>query len=52
MSYRRLWIALGLVLTISFAVLSGVGIKVLKSAPPVSSIAIPLFYAAGLMYGQ
>ena len=33
MSYRKLWIALGLVLVISFAVLGGVGIKVLKSAP-------------------
>ena len=37
MSYRKLWIALGLVLTISFAVLGGVGIKVLKSAPPIPS---------------
>src|SRR5947207_2402073 len=35
MSYRKLWIALGLVLAISFAVLGGVGIKVLKSAPPI-----------------
>ena len=31
MSYRKLWIALGLVLAISFAVLGGVGIKVLNS---------------------
>jgi len=37
MSCRKLWIALGLVLTISFAVLGGVGIKVLKSAPPIPS---------------
>jgi nitric oxide reductase subunit B len=37
MSYRKLWIALGLVLVISFAVLGGVGIKVLKSAPPIPS---------------
>ena len=37
MSYRKLWIALGLVLAISFAVLGGVGIKVLKSAPPIPS---------------
>ncbi len=35
MSYRKLWIALGLVLAISFAVLGGVGIKVLNSAPPI-----------------
>lgn len=37
MSCRKLWIALGLVLVISFAVHGGVGIKVLKSAPPISS---------------
>src|SRR6266571_2450505 len=37
MSYRKLWIALGLVLTISFAVLGGVGIKVLNGAPPIPS---------------
>jgi nitric oxide reductase subunit B len=37
MSYRRLWIALALVLTISFAVLGGVGVKLLKSAPPIPS---------------
>ena len=37
MSFRKLWIALGLVLVISFAVLGGVGIKVLKSAPPIPS---------------
>ncbi len=37
MSYRKLWIALGLVLTISFAVLGGVEIKVLNSAPPIPS---------------
>jgi nitric oxide reductase subunit B len=36
-SYRKLWIALGLVLAISFAVLGGVGITVLKSAPPIPS---------------
>ena len=35
MSYRRLWIALALVLVISFAVLGGVGIKILNNAPPV-----------------
>src|SRR5215472_13748227 len=37
MSYRRLWIALGLVLVISFAVLGGVGVKVLNDAPPIPS---------------
>ncbi|HVO81542.1 MAG TPA: nitric-oxide reductase large subunit [Terriglobales bacterium] len=35
MSYRKLWIALWLVLVISFAVLGGVGVKVLNSAPPI-----------------
>jgi nitric oxide reductase subunit B len=37
MSYRKLWIALGLVLVISFAVLGGVGVKVLNNAPPIPS---------------
>jgi len=37
MSYRKLWIALGFVLVISFAVLGGVGVKVLSSAPPIPS---------------
>lgn len=35
MSYKHLWIALALVLVISFAVLGGVGVKVLNSAPPI-----------------
>ena len=35
MSYKKLWIALALVLTISFAVLGGVGVKILRSAPPI-----------------
>src|ERR1035441_8874362 len=35
MAYKKLWIALGLVLPISFAVLGGVGIKILTSAPPI-----------------
>ena len=37
MSYKKLWIALILVLVISFAVLGGVGIKVLDNAPPIPS---------------
>ncbi len=32
MTYKKLWIALALVLVISFAVLGGVGVKVLNSA--------------------
>jgi len=35
MQYKKLWIALGIVLVISFAVLGGVGIKVIKNAPPI-----------------
>ena len=37
MSFRKLWISLAVVLVVSFAVLGGVGIKVLKSAPPIPS---------------
>ena len=35
MSYRKLWIALAVVLIISFAVLGGVGFRILKTAPPI-----------------
>ena len=35
MPYKRLWIALGLVLAISFAVLGGVGVKIVNNAPPI-----------------
>ncbi|HUP04254.1 MAG TPA: hypothetical protein VMU19_09710, partial [Bryobacteraceae bacterium] len=37
MTYKRLWIALGFVMAISFAVLGGVGVRVLNSAPPIPS---------------
>ena len=37
MPYKKLWIALAFVLVISFAVLGGVGIKVLTNAPPIPS---------------
>ncbi len=37
MNYKRLWIALGFVLVISFAVLGGVGAKALHNAPPIPS---------------
>jgi nitric oxide reductase subunit B len=37
MPYRNLWIALGVVLVVSFAVLGGVGIKVIDNAPPIPS---------------
>ena len=35
--YKKLWIALSLVLVCSFAVLGGVGVKILRSAPPIPS---------------
>ena len=35
MSYRKLWIALGVVIAASFAVLGGVGYKTINSAPPI-----------------
>jgi nitric oxide reductase large subunit len=36
MSYTRLWIALGAVLLISFAILAGVGLEIHSSAPPMA----------------
>ena len=35
MNYKKPWIAPAMVMVVSFAVLGGVGIKVLKSAPPI-----------------
>src|SRR5215472_444634 len=35
MPYRKLWIALGMVMLISFAVLGSVGYKAISSAPPI-----------------
>jgi len=57
MSYRKLWIALVLVLVISFAVLGGVGIKVMNNAPPIPSRVVTsdgrtLFDGATIMDGQ
>ncbi|MEW6737166.1 MAG: nitric-oxide reductase large subunit [Acidobacteriota bacterium] len=37
MRYRGLWIALGFVIVVSFAILAGVGVKVINSAPPIPS---------------
>src|SRR5262245_66578018 len=34
-SYRRLWIAFGLVVTLSFAVLGGFGFRIASLAPPI-----------------
>src|SRR5258708_6199428 len=57
MSYRKLWIALGLVMTVSFAVLGGVGVKILRSAPPIpqrviTSDGITLFDGSTIQNGQ
>jgi nitric oxide reductase subunit B len=57
MSYRKLWIALGLVLIVSFAVLGGVGIKVMHNAPPIPSAVVTtngqtLFDGTAIMNGQ
>jgi nitric oxide reductase subunit B len=37
MPYKNLWIALGVVMLISFAVLGGVGYKAISTAPPIPS---------------
>src|SRR6478672_3669882 len=57
MSYRKLWIALVLVLVISFAVLGGVGINVMNNAPPIPSRVVTsdgrtLFDGATILDGQ
>jgi nitric oxide reductase subunit B len=57
MTYRKLWIALALVLIISFAVLGGVGIHVLNNAPPIPSQVVTsggrvLFDGATIQDGQ
>ncbi|HMV50041.1 MAG TPA: hypothetical protein PKD31_20020, partial [Blastocatellia bacterium] len=35
MEYKKLWIALGVVMMVSFAVLGGVGFKMISNAPPI-----------------
>ena len=35
MSYRKLWIAFAIIVTISFSVLGGVGLKLVDQAPPI-----------------
>jgi nitric oxide reductase subunit B-like protein len=56
-AYKKLWIALALVLIVSFGVLGGVGVKVLNSAPPnpsqvVTSDQRVLFDGATILDGQ
>ena len=55
--YKKLWIALALVLVISFAVLGGVGIRVLNNAPPIPTQVVTssgrvLFAGATVQDGQ
>ena len=35
MQYKKLWIALGLIMFVSFSVLGGVGYKAINNAPPI-----------------
>src|SRR6516225_10009961 len=37
MQYKKLWIAFGLIMLVSFAVLGGVGYKAINNAPPIPS---------------
>ena len=57
MEYRKLWIALGIVLAISFLVLGGAGYKGIKSAPPMPTRVVTtagdvLFQGETIMDGQ
>ena len=57
MEYRRLWIALGIILAISFLTLGGVGYKGIKAAPPmptrvVTTSGVVLFGGETIMDGQ
>ena len=56
-AYKKLWIALALVIVISFAVLGGVGIRVLNNAPPIPTQVVTssgrvLFAGATVQDGQ
>ena len=56
MSYKKLWIALAVVVLASFAVLGGVGYKAIHNAPPIARVATPdgrvLFEADTIRDGQ
>jgi nitric oxide reductase subunit B len=57
MAYKKLWIALAFVVVISFAVLGGVGLRLINSAPPipaqvVTSTGQTLFRGEDLRDGQ
>ncbi len=57
MQFKRLWVALALVLAVSFAVLGGVGYKGIKNGPPnptevVTSDGRVLFTGTDITNGQ
>jgi nitric oxide reductase subunit B len=56
MSYKRLWIALAIVILGSFAVLGGVGRRMISQAPPIADVYTtggdPLFSADDIRDGQ
>ena len=57
MDFKKLWVALGLVMILSFAVLGGVGYQAINNAPPiptqvVSSDGQVLFDANAIQTGQ
>src|ERR1051325_4177225 len=56
MSYKKLWIALAVVVLASFAVLAGVGYKAIHNAPPIARVATTdgklLFEAETIRDGQ
>ncbi|MBZ5719187.1 MAG: nitric-oxide reductase large subunit [Acidobacteriia bacterium] len=57
MSYKKLWIALIVVLVVSFAVLGGVGVRILSMAPPIPAQVVTsdgkvLFDGATIQDGQ
>ena len=57
MSYKKPWIAFALVVVISFAVLGGVGVRVLRSAPPIPAQVVAsdgrvLFAGSAIQDGQ
>src|SRR6478735_2564513 len=57
MSYRRLWIAFAVIVAVSFSVLGGVGLKLVRQAPPIPQNVITsdgrvLFSGSAIQDGQ
>ncbi|HZQ70371.1 MAG TPA: nitric-oxide reductase large subunit [Terriglobales bacterium] len=57
MSYKKLWIAFAIIITVSFAVLGGVGLKLVNQAPPIPQQVVTsdgrlLFAGADITEGQ